>query len=48
MEPVLARLMENDFQKMMDFDEFFDSIRVIVRKKVKEVPVTKHCAKCPC
>ena len=34
-EPVLARLMENDFQKMMDFDEFFDSIRNIVRLKVK-------------
>ena len=43
-EPVFSRLMENDFQKMMDFDEFFDSIRNIVRLKVVDVFCVYSCS----
>lgn len=32
--PVLAQLLESDYEKMMKFDEFFDAVKVITSKHV--------------
>ena len=41
--PLLSGLLENDFNKMTEFDDFFKEIEKINRKKVITIYYYTHC-----